>query len=581
VFLAPVNLIRSRPATPYQTRSLVGRASVQAVHAKGRLRLLSLKDRWRRVALTLGVHWDAFLLSPFNYLQGVWWRTVGLKLRSRNRFAALLGRSPRAYDLWIDSVEPGAQAELVGGRNSSDSILVVVLNPTDDRSARDTVRWISSSFGILPAIIGGSPVEGALQLASIRQLRSLVAQEGTWICFLEPGDRLAVSALEIYANAIKQQPGLTVIYSDDDLVTSGRRHGPHFKSSWNPELFEYHDFITGSSVVRVTLEMLEDLRTDGDQGDLVRAALSCGPPPFHVPLVLHHRARRPVARVPLKPVGASKAEKPSVTVIVPTRNRLSLLRTCIEGVERTLYPDIELIVVNNDSDDPATLRYLERLARDGISVLDVGGPFNFSALNNIAAASARGEVLCFLNNDVEIIDPDWLSALVPHAIRKDIGAVGACLLYPDGSVQHAGVVIGVGGGAAHAHRYLGSDDPGYFMRHRLPQRVSAVTAACMVVNREKFLAVGGFDEQEFPVAFNDVDLCLKLNARGWQSFYEPRAMLIHHESKSRGKDSARENRARFAGELAALKRRWGTDRIRDPYHHPHLSPFCEQFQIAL
>jgi GT2 family glycosyltransferase len=182
---------------------------------------------------------------------------------------------------------------------------------------------------------------------------------------------------------------------------------------------------------------------------------------------------------------------------------------------------------------------------------------------------------------VEVLETDWLELLVRQAIKPDIGAVGARLLYEDMTVQHAGVVTGIGGGAGHAHRFLRRHETGYFDRARLPQRVSAVTAACLVVAKEKFLAVGGFDEQDFPVAFNDVDLCLKLNERGWQSFYEPRATLIHHESKSRGSDATKSKRARFAGELAALKRKWGTDQACDPYHHPNLSRFCEQFLIAV
>jgi GT2 family glycosyltransferase len=189
--------------------------------------------------------------------------------------------------------------------------------------------------------------------------------------------------------------------------------------------------------------------------------------------------------------------------------------------------------------------------------------------------------LCFLNNDIEMVDDAWLAFLVQQAQRPEIGAVGARLLYPDGTIQHAGVFTGIGGGAGHGHRFQHKDDPGYFDRARLPQQVSAVTAACLVVARDKFLAVGGFDETDFPVAFNDVDLCLKLNARGWQSFYEPRATLIHHESKSRGSDSAKGNRVRFAGELSALKSKWRTDVNPDPYHHPQLSPFSEQFLVAV
>jgi GT2 family glycosyltransferase len=272
---------------------------------------------------------------------------------------------------------------------------------------------------------------------------------------------------------------------------------------------------------------------------------------------------------------------PTVSIIIPTRNQASLLETCVEGVRSTAYSDFELIVVDNGSHEPATLRYLEKLGTQGVKILEMPGPFNFSALNNAAVRHARGELLCFLNNDVEMIDLDWLSLLVRQAIRPEIGAVGGRLLYPDGTVQHAGVVTGVGGGAAHAHRFQGAAETGYFRRDRLPQLVSAVTAACLVVTKDKFMAVGGFNEEDFPVAFNDVDLCLKLNGRGWQAFYEPRAVLVHHESKSRGRDSAKENRDRFAAELSALKRTWGTDRVRDPYHHPQLSPFCEQFKIAI
>jgi GT2 family glycosyltransferase len=209
------------------------------------------------------------------------------------------------------------------------------------------------------------------------------------------------------------------------------------------------------------------------------------------------------------------------------------------------------------------------------------GAFNFSTLNNRAVDHLQSDLLCFLNNDIEMIDSDWLALLVRQAVRPEIGAVGARLLYPDGTLQHAGVFTGIGGGAAHGHRFQKPGDHGYFARALLPQRVSAVTAACLVVSRDKFLAVGGFDERNFPVAFNDVDLCLRLNERGWQSFYEPRAVLVHHESKTRGSDRDKSNRQRFAEELAALKRKWQTDEQIDPFHHPNLSRFCEQFVIAV
>ncbi|HEY8592011.1 MAG TPA: glycosyltransferase family 2 protein [Sphingomicrobium sp.] len=393
---------------------------------------------------------------------------------------------------------------------------------------------------------------------------------------------MAADALRIYADAIASRPDAQIIYADDDILSEGgRRMQPHFKPQWNPELFEHHDYLSGACMVRVGPG---DLSADVDEdwpGALIRRKVASGVSPVHVPFVLHHRRRRPAPALPGKPPLLAGEAMPQVSIIVPTRNQLALLRSCIEGVWATNYPSRDLLVVDNGSDDPETLAFLDGLRGDGTKVLSVPGPFNYSALNNEAVRHAVGDILLFLNNDVEMIDDDWLSLLVMHAAKPDVGAVGAQLLYPDGTVQHAGVYTGIGGGAAHAHRFLAADEQGYFERARLPQRVSAVTAACLAVGRDKFLRVGGFDEQEFPVAFNDVDLCLKLGAAGWHTIYEPRAKLIHHESKSRGNDRERVNRARFAGELAALKRKWRTDVERDPFHHPQLSPFSEQFFVAI
>jgi GT2 family glycosyltransferase len=536
---------------------------------------------WRARWLALLVHLDAFRLDPFGYLQALSWRARGLRVRSRNRLAALMGRSSRAYALWVARVEPEVRSELlVGARAPSQAILPIIDCEATDGSIDDTLRSIALAGGR-----GATPVlvrreQGSEQAKFAAELLAQVPPGGCWLCVVRNGDRLAPEALDIYAKTAARSPDSWLIYADDDVIDEGERRAPHFKCSWNPELFEHHDFITHSAIVRVTPEMVRKLPARHWAEALVRAAVARGTP-LHLAAVLHHRKTRPKPLLPRKPDFLLPNAAPLVSVIVPTRNRRSLLETCVEGVRRTAYPKVELVVVDNDSDDPDTLAYLEELAREGVKILRVEGPFNFSALNNFAARHAQGKLFCFLNNDVEIVDPDWLSLLVRQAVRSDLGAIGGRLLYPDGTVQHAGVVTGVGGGAAHAHRFQRDEDAGYFFRDRLPQRVSAVTAACLLVARDKFFAVRGFNETDFPVAFNDVDLCLKLNAKGWQSFYEPRAILVHHESKSRGSDRAKENRARFAKELAALKRHWGTDRIRDPYHHPHLSPFCEQFHIAV
>ena len=535
---------------------------------------------FRRWWLTFRVHWDAFRLDWLGYSQALLWRVRGLRLRSRNRLAALMGRSPHAFRLWMARCEPSIHATLLKRwRAGAEAILPVVDCNGPRGFPEPTLQSMAPARTSSPPFLVAAEDTGANDADLVWLLRRLDPQ-GTWICILGAGDQLATNALDLYSRAAAQWPESWIIYGDDDLVEGGARTSPHFKPSWNPDLFEHHDFITRSAIVRITPEMLADLRGDDWAEQVTRRAIARGSP-VHLPAVLHHRLARPMPVVPQKPRAAIVDSGPRVSVIVPTRNRLPLLQECIEGIRRTAYSNLQLVVVDNDSDDRETLVYLDDLRDRGVTVLKVPGDFNFSALNNAAIEYADGELLCFLNNDIEIIDPDWLSLLVRQAIRPELGAVGARLLYPDGSLQHAGVVIGVGGGAAHAHRFQTDSDAGYFLRDRLPQQVTAVTAACLVVAHDKFRAVGGFNEKDFPIAFNDVDLCLKLNSQGWQSFYEPRAVLVHHESKSRGSDSAKENRDRFAAELRALKRIWGTDRIRDPYHHPQLSIFCEQFRIAV
>ena len=544
----------------------------------------SPKANWsavfRRCQLTFSVHVDALRFDPLSYGKALWWRLRGLRVRSRNKLAELMGRSPRAYDLWMAKVEPALLRQHLPETRSAASIITLVDCSSGSGGLDETLGSLGDNTGRV-VLISDETTDGIME--RIRHPRELASSlgENQWLCCIQAGDRLAPDALTIYASVAACSAGRRIIYSDDDLIApTGQRSSPHFKPGWNPELFDHHDFVTGSSIVRVTSHDLNSVLAKDWAAQIVRAAIEYDPAPVHIPIVLHHRRQRPSPHPPIRTTQASPPTA-SVGVVIPTRNQLPLLRKCIEGLEGTDYPAIEIIVVDNESDDPDVLAYLQELEGKGMRVLRCPGPFNYSALNNAAVRTLQTDYLCFLNNDVEMLDGDWLKPLVGQASRQDIGAVGARLLYPDGTVQHAGVFTGIGGGAGHAHRFLRDSDAGYFDRDRLPQRVSAVTGACLVVAREKFEAVGGFDEVDFPVAFNDVDLCLKLDAHGWQSFYEPRATLIHHESKSRGSDRAKANRKRFAGELAALKRKWRTDEICDPYHNPNLSPFCEQFLIAV
>lgn len=562
----------------------------QAARGRGNVqRGRGLRGAW----LTLRVNIQALMSRPVRWIGAHYWLATRRRVRGHSRLAPLLGSTRHAYRLWIERHEPVVVEAVLaeaGGTGVPTTILPVIESARDPARLERTLRSLEAAGAQRVAVLGPfdapAPAAGGAALLAVADCEQALAAArecgAGWLLPIAAGDLVPPHALQAYAAAATADPRAAVVFADDDLVDgSGRRHSPHFKPAWNPALFENHDYLSGAAMVRAGwLEAAADVEAEGI-GAALRAALAGRPgaAAARLPLVLHHRERRPVPRIPAdaRPSG----ERPPVSVIVPTRNRAGLLRECLAGLDRTDYGPVERIVVDNDSDDPETLALLQELEEAGGHVLRHPGPFNFAAMNNRAAEVARGKLLCLLNNDIEVIEPGWLAAMAQHALREDIGAVGARLLYPDRTIQHAGVVTGIGGGAGHAHRGLRQGDEGYFARALLPQYATAVTGACLVVARDRFLAVGGMDEARFAVAFNDVDLCLALNTRGWQSFYEPRACLIHHESKSRGNDAWREHRERFAAELAALKSKWRTDVRPDPYHHPQLSPFTDQFVVAL
>jgi len=522
------------------------------------------------------IHFDAFRLTPVAYLKAARWWIVGKRVRARGQLAPLLSQSPKAYMLW------GLRDEQVDRGPSPQGQLPIIVALLDvsgvdavNGGALDATLQSLDEDGV-PALLIGA--DFARDLSSAQA--AIDWNAAPWLMPIAAGDIFAPCAAAAYRAAITCD-ALSLLYADDDQLDRwGRRTDPHFKPDWNSELFRHFDYLTGSCIVR---GKKESLRLASDTADwaarLVEHATQVGDV-RHVRRVLHHRHLRASAPVALPPTVLS-GDRPSITIIIPTRNRVDLLRTCLEGVASTAYPRLDVIVIDNGSDDPETLDYLATLETSHIRVMRHPGPFNYSTINNRAAREAQGQLLCLLNNDIEVISPDWLAIMAMQAIRDDVGAVGAQLLYPNGRIQHAGVVIGVGNAAGHAHRFVQPEEEGYFRRHSLPQFASAVTGACLVVDRERFLAVGGLDERNFAVAYNDVDLCLRLNQRGWQSLYEPRAVLIHHESVSRGLDLDPVGAARYAGELAALKRIWKTDEIVDPFHHPHLSRAAERFLVAI
>lgn len=541
---------------------------VMLTHSMARfLRQLAL---WR---LLLEVHLDAFRLNPGPYLTASKWWILRKRVRARGQFGPLLGQSSKAYELW--AAIHGRRADLPPTPPAA-TIVALVERERDEADLTATMDSLAAA-GIAAHVLE-EPARQSLEAL----VWGVLSESGAWLLPIRAGDIVAHEAVSTYATAIAQAgEECTVIYADDDIIdASGRRKNPYFKPDWNAELQRHHDFLTSACILRASAVGPTDSAPD-DVWDRSLVALAAGKGTVtHVRTVLHHRKSRSPAPVWAQPLAVADALLP-ISVIVPTRNRVDLLRTCIEGLRSTRYPSMEIIVANNDSDEPATLEYLEELANEGVKILDQPGPFNYSTINNNAVAIANGELICLMNNDIEVLSPDWLEIMATQAMRPEVGAVGAQLLYPDGRIQHAGVVIGVGNAAGHAHRFLRPAAEGYFRRHALPQYVSAVTAACLVVRRDRFLAAGGLDEANFAVAFNDVDLCLRLNLRGWQSLYEPRAVLVHHESVSRGQDTDPVGAARFARELAALQRIWRTHEITDPFHHPMLSRASEQFALDL
>jgi GT2 family glycosyltransferase len=448
----------------------------------------------------------------------------------------------------------------------------------------------------------------------------LAAARGEWLLVLDNGDALVEGALTRIAHAAQRTPDAAIIYGDHDHVGGPRRrHQPHFKPQWNLPLFLAYDYITLAAFRRDCAQAVGGFRSGFEAAEiddlllrLVDAAGHAGV--VHTARILHHRsvlhphadetAPRPAGRLRavadflarrgdpatvahnafghLRIVRAAPQPAPLVSLIVLTRDRVDLLRSCIEGLRtKTAYPALEIIIMDNDSRYAKTQSYLRGLQADPrVKVVAAPGSFNFSALNNAASRLAKGTVLGFINNDIDVIEPDWLNELISHAVRPEIGAVGARLLYGSGLVQHAGVILGLRGLAGHAHRFFEPDHLGYMHRLQTPQFLSAVTAACMVVERAKFEAVVGFDEDDFPVALNDVDLCLRLRERGWESFWTPYATLHHKESASRAHDLSRARRAAYERECENFRARWAHVIADDPYYNPNLTRDSEDFALA-
>jgi glycosyltransferase involved in cell wall biosynthesis len=449
---------------------------------------------------------------------------------------------------------------------------------------------------------------------------------GEWFALLGPNDMLRENTFAQIAITIQARPDARIVYSDEDRIDEQeQRSDPYFKSDWNYDLFTATNYLKGLTVLRA-----EDVRQVGgmrpgfegnEDYDLFLRVIERvdATSIVHVPEVLYHmratsgsagilRSDEPVASetgvkaleehvqrigvdaVPIAIKGTpyyrlrrrSSQPAPLVSLIIPTRDRLEVLRVCITSIlEKTSYRPIEVIIVDNSSEQDATAEYFATF-KDTPTVRVIASPgcFNYSALVNYGVRKGRGPIVAILDNDVEVINSEWLDEMASHACRADIGCVGAKLYYPNNTIQHAGIILGIGGVAGHSHKHRDRHDSGYFGRLLCVQGISAVTAACLVMRRSLYLATGGMDEDNLAIAFNDVDLCLRVAKLGYRNLWTPFAELYHYESYSRGYDTDPAHADRFLREFHYMQLVWGDQLNHDSHYSPHLSLTLEDFSIG-
>ncbi len=414
------------------------------------------------------------------------------------------------------------------------------------------------------------------RLAVRGERMELDGDDADFVAFVEFGDRLAPHALACFIEASRRAPDALVLYCDEETATA-EGQAPIFKPDWSAHLQAVRPYVGRLMLTRL-----------GHARSRIRLAkVPVGETGF-VENVLHGLGRRDVRHIRRFLVRTRRrreeqdvtpsreptraAPETSVTIVMATRNNEAFLRRTISGIlEKTRFAQLDLVIVDNGSTDPRARSLLQSAAKDErVTLLRAPGPFNFAALNNLGAGQARGAVIVFLNNDMEIIEPEWLRELAEPAIDPQVGAVGCKLLYPDGRIQHAGVVVGLGEGVGHFDAGLRDGEQGWLGRNRVLHEASAVTGACLAVERAKFVAVGGFDAVHLPVEFNDIDLCLRLEELGFATLWTPFARIVHFKSATRGKATFRRLDT-HAAERAYFRQRW-TDRLRDdPFFHPGLS----------
>ena len=478
--------------------------------------------------------------------------------------------------------------------NSSDEALREYLPVLASRDSRIKVFKLEGSRGISAALNRG--IEHA---------------HGEWIGFLDHDDLLEPDALFQTAKLLQQIPDADLIYSDEDKLTEAGFDAPLFKPDWSPDFFLSCNYLCHFITVRRELVLrVGGFRSEFDSAqdyDLLFRVIEQTDRIHHIPRVLYHwrRSGSSSAISPWQKPGQLEAarraidehlqrkgirghvaidwrthaywvrreltEAKKISIIIPAGDRIEMLSRCIESITtKTNYPNYELVVVGQDNQSEEARSYFNRSKH---RLLHYDGPFKNSAIKNFAVEQTKSPWLLFLDNDLKVIDGEWLSAMAEHIQRPEVGAVGARLLWPNDTVQHAGIVLGVGGVVEHAFRGFPAEDPGVFKQLQVTRNYSCVTGACLLTRRDVFIEVGGFDEERLPMAFNDVDLCLKMRRAGYLIVYTPFAKLYRHES-------AGHPRLAEPREAGFMRERWPELLQRDPYYNPNLSRERADFSLG-
>jgi GT2 family glycosyltransferase len=518
---------------------------------------------------------------------------------SRDRLAISAGD----FDRWVRRYEPSAAAlrRQRQVRFQKQPVFGLVLTGDGGAPPDDTLRSVLDQT--YPHWLLFVPAKRQQEPLPVDDPRIRIGElvDVDFVARLDVGDILAPFALFSLARAVDDHPDVDFLYGDEDrLDDRGRRVDPRFKPDWSPDTLRSHNYVGRMAVYRADLAGQIGFSSTAVDYDLALRAGEIASRVIHVPEVFIHGREKPrcestdsgerqalsahLRRIeaPARIESGNRPgtfrvlhqlrRKPLVSVLIPNRDSVQLLSRCLDGLAATTYQRFEVLILENMSVEPETHNYYAWLERQGRTrILRWDRPFNYAAINNFGAAHARGELLLLLNNDIEAANPDWLERLVGHALRPGIGAVGAKLLYADETVQHAGVIVGLGGAAGHGHARFPRESAGYLDRLQITHNVAAVTGACLMTPADVFAEIGGFDER-FVVAYNDVDLCLQILARGYRIVCTPDAELYHYESKTRGAEDTPAKLARFQSEYRLLGRKWAqVMQDGDPYYSRNLS----------